>query len=366
MRLRQRSLTSAVIGTSVQAGADSWRCLSTAASVSWPSAKMSASTITPSPTARLTGNRPPSTSGETASITTLRRASRAKVVREGVEGEGVEAVSRRLAGARATASIVPRCTPTVCRPKRGFGSGGRDFLDLVERADHGRALVLDVVHARGLGDAPRLPGADVELEPQGCGADRRRLARDLGGIGRGSEHVDQVDRLRHVEQCPIHALAEKLVGERVDGDDAKASPLQSRGDRAAGFARVARCADDGDGARAAEDLLWAPGQALTWSLHAFVYKRLESRRNSARLYTNGFVSSRLGRFGLGPLRGLERDLEHVVDLARQVERHRVSHALGHVVQVLLVALREDDLLQAHPVSGQHLLLDAADGQKVLA
>src|SRR6266571_5165731 len=84
--------------------------------------------------------------------------------------------------------------------------------------------------------------------------------------------------------------------------------------------------------------------------------------NPARIPRDCAQTRFLGRFGLGPLRGLERDLEHVVDLARQVERHRVAHALGHVVQVLLVALREDDLLQAHTVSGQHLLLDAADGQ----
>jgi len=32
-----------------------------------------------------------------------------------VELDGTEAVSRRLAGARATASIVPRCAATVCR-----------------------------------------------------------------------------------------------------------------------------------------------------------------------------------------------------------------------------------------------------------
>src|SRR6266849_4544061 len=162
-RLRQRSLTSAVIGTSVQSGADSWRCLSTAARVSWPSAKMSASTTTPSPTVRLTGNRPASTTGNTASMTTRRRASGRS--RGKVAWERAEAVTRRLAGARATDSIVARCAPTVGRPIRRFDSGGGGLLDLVERADHGRALVLDVVDPGGLCDAPRLPGSDVELEP---------------------------------------------------------------------------------------------------------------------------------------------------------------------------------------------------------
>src|SRR5579859_6964940 len=255
-RPRQRSLTSGVIGTSVQSTTDSWRCLSTAAMVSCPSAKMSASTSTASPTARLTGNRPASTSGETASITTLRRASGR--FGSGIEEGAAEAVGRRLAGARATASIVPRCAPIVCCSKRTFGSGGGGFPDLVERADHGRALVLDVVDARGLGDAPCLVGADVELEPQRFGPDGRRLASDLRRVGRGPEHVDEIDRLLHVEQRPVHALAEELVGERVDGNDAKASLLQPHRHGAAGLARVARCADDCDRARAAQDLLGAP------------------------------------------------------------------------------------------------------------
>src|SRR5947208_1952929 len=152
---------------------------------------MSASPMTPSPTARLPGNRPDATSGETASITALRRASgnsRGDVAAEGVEGDGAEAVSRRLAGARATASIVPRCTPTMCRPKRTFGLGGGGFADLVERADHGRALIFDVVHSGGLGDAARLFGPDVQLKPKRFGPNCRRLARDLGGV-RSEEHT---------------------------------------------------------------------------------------------------------------------------------------------------------------------------------
>src|SRR5205085_10458627 len=84
--------------------------------------------------------------------------------------------------------------------------------------------------------------------------------------------------------------------------------------------------------------------------------------NPARIPRDCAQTPFSGRFGLALLRGLERDLEHVVDPARQVERHRIAHALGHVVQVLLVALRENDLLQAHAVSGQHLLLDAPDGK----
>src|SRR5229473_3437530 len=38
----------------------------------------------------------------------------------------------------------------------------------------------------------------------------------------------------------------------------------------------------------------------------------------------------------------ERDPQHVLHPAGQVERHRLAHALRHVVQVLLVAPGEDD------------------------
>src|SRR5439155_3533309 len=68
----------------------------------------------------------------------------------------------------------------------------------------------------------------------------------------------------------------------------------------------------------------------------------------------------LGRFGLRLVRrcGFERVLKHVFHPAGEVERHRFAHALRHVVDVLLVALGEDDLGQAHAVCGEDLLLDA--------
>src|SRR6266702_3266507 len=58
----------------------------------------------------------------------------------------------------------------------------------------------------------------------------------------------------------------------------------------------------------------------------------------------------------------ERQVEHLPDLVRQVEGHLVAHRLWHVVEVAAVAARQDDLLEAGPVGGQHLLLDAADRQ----
>src|SRR5262249_41726911 len=65
-----------------------------------------------------------------------------------------------------------------------------------------------------------------------------------------AEYVDHVDAFGHLGQRPVDALAEELVGEGVDRDDAKAAALEAVRDGAAGLARVARGAHyrDRDGA----------------------------------------------------------------------------------------------------------------------
>src|SRR5207245_7598499 len=63
------------------------------------------------------------------------------------------------------------------------------------------------------------------------------------------------------------------------------------------------------------------------------------------------------RSPIGGLALFEREPQHFLDPPGKVECHLLADALGHVVQVLLVALRADDLLQSHPVGVQHLLLD---------
>ena len=74
---------------------------------SWPSAKTSASTVTVSPTARLAGNRPASTSGVTASMTTRRRPSTPVRAFTAAWGRAAAGRSTRLlTGARATNQIV--------------------------------------------------------------------------------------------------------------------------------------------------------------------------------------------------------------------------------------------------------------------
>ena len=61
-------------------------------------------------------------------------------------------------------------------------------------------------------------------------------------------------------------------------------------------------------------------------------------------------------------RRFECDVEHLVDRHDGVERHRVAHILGNVIQVGAVALGEDHVGQTRGVRGKHLLLQAADRQ----
>src|SRR5438093_3421364 len=152
----------------------------------------------------------------------------------------------------------------------------------VQRGDHRRALVLDVLHARLPGDPARLVGVDVELQPQGPGADRGRLARDRGRVGGRPEYVDDVDLLGNLEQGSIDALAEERVGVRVHGNHAEASCLQSGRHRATGLAGIARRAYDRDGARLAEDLVRAPGHGVSKLGHAANIPSCRSRRQAAQ------------------------------------------------------------------------------------
>src|SRR5437899_4050488 len=98
-----------------------------------------------------------------------------------------------------------------------------------------------------------------------------------------------------------------------------------------------------------------PGSATSWTPSG-------SGSSSCLIGPSGTSTFSSGGLYLRDARLFERELQHFLDPAGQVECHLVAHALGDVVEVLLVALREDDLLQAHPVGGQHLLLDAADRQ----
>src|SRR6266566_4029534 len=100
-----------------------------------------------------------------------------------------------------------------------------------------------------------------------------------------------------------------------------------------------------------------PGSATSWTPSGSgSSSRLSgpSGTSTFNLFRSGSPNARLAR--------LEREPQHFLDSPGKVERHLLADALGDVVEVLLVALREDDLLQAHPVGGQHLLLDAADRQ----
>ena len=73
------------------------------------------------------------------------------------------------------------------------------------------------------------------------------------------------------------------------------------------------------------------------------------------------------RLGLGRRRRVaERDRERVVDLRHVPDVELVADLLGDVERVLLVALGQEHDLDAGAVRGEHLLLDAADRQRVAA
>src|SRR5205823_4013674 len=271
---RQRSLTSGFIGASVHCSEEWCRYRRTDASESWPSANTSASTTTTSPIERLDGNRPASTSGVTASTTTRRRALAGSGAVVPSAGDAEDTDLRR-AGARATAQS--------CHDATGSWVSGRTLnrvrlVYLVEGADHGRALVFDVVHAGGLGDATRLSGANVQLQPQRAGADGSRLARDRGRVGGGPEDVDEVDLLLHLGERSVDPLAEQLVGVRVDGDDPKPALLEAVRNRAAGLARIPRGTDHGDRGRPTKDLLRSPGHGETTSCRRYLVFRIVTDR----------------------------------------------------------------------------------------
>ena len=61
-------------------------------------------------------------------------------------------------------------------------------------------------------------------------------------------------------------------------------------------------------------------------------------------------------------RGFQGEPQDVGHVADQVDLHFLADRLGHVVEVGLVPARQDDLLQAGPVGGKQLLLDATDRQ----
>src|SRR5437899_647391 len=92
------------------------------------------------------------------------------------------------------------------------------------------------------------------------------------------------------------------------------------------------------------------------------FKRLPTSGEVDRARAAGAGGWGQSRSPIGGFALFEREPQHFLDPPGKVECHLLADALGDVVQVLLVALREDDLLQSHPVGGQHLLLDTTDRQ----
>ena len=80
------------------------------------------------------------------------------------------------------------------------------------------------------------------------------------------------------------------------------------------------------------------------------------RRRAGRSCTPPVVASAPAR----PV--VQRGIEHLADVGRQMEGHLLPHRLGDVLEVGAVADRQHHRGQPGPVGGQHLLADAADGQ----
>src|ERR1700681_652975 len=93
------------------------------------------------------------------------------------------------------------------------------------------------------------------------------------------------------------------------------------------------------------------------------------RAGSTELYPPGVAFIRGFRSGNDRKRlfsdrhpGLERDLQHLFDVAGEEEDHLAPDRLRLVGEGGFVALRHDHFLEAGAVRGQALLLDAADRQ----
>ena len=104
-------------------------------------------------------------------------------------------------------------------------------------------------------DVPDVHATLDLLQPQRLRAHGDRLARDLGGVRRGPEDVDEVDLVGHLEQRSIDALAEQGVRIRVDGDDPEPASLQTLPDRPSGLVGITGRAHHRDGPGALEDLM---------------------------------------------------------------------------------------------------------------
>src|SRR5438309_2387597 len=107
--------------------------------------------------------------------------------------------------------------------------------------DHGESTLCGHGHCR-VRVRPR-------LEPDHFRADRDRFARDGFGLGRWTEHVDDVDRHVDVAQRCERVLAEDLSAARIHRNDPVPLRLEIARLVVRRFADRARGADDRDGPR---------------------------------------------------------------------------------------------------------------------
>ncbi len=145
----QRSFATSRIGASMGGPPDSGRSSTAAPSMSWPSAKMSAVTSRRSPTTRLTGCRPPSSSGARRSMMMVRRVPTATAGGSGRTAAPACPLRACAATRRRLVRVVVMVFSTLphqdrrgqATPVQHTGVGGRLRRTMRPRARPGRAFV---------------------------------------------------------------------------------------------------------------------------------------------------------------------------------------------------------------------------------
>ena len=175
---RQRSFPTCVMAVSCQRGSPTMRHFRIAATTSWPSLKTSASTTRSSPTTRLIGYRPPSTSGWRFSITAVGKARGMRLNQPKLTGWERKICARRITQRRTTCSAAlagrlcrGSCQlPALARRSRRREAGSfpysRDAYRFVRARSRTRTRTSPrrVISSRRTG-VPRTASNQVLLEP---------------------------------------------------------------------------------------------------------------------------------------------------------------------------------------------------------
>src|SRR5579883_7576 len=95
------------------------------------------------------------------------------------------------------------------------------------------------------------------LQPQRFRADTDRGLDDFRNMLRAAENIDHVDPLRNIFQTRVTFFAEHFGFMRIHRNDAVSDALHVIGDAVGGTHRARGKSDDGDGARALQEISYA-------------------------------------------------------------------------------------------------------------